>query len=74
MFMPPTMMPNDLRVLVDPPIDFVALHRESSRRPSMFSRISRAIRGTRATEAEPCGDAARPAARTLLGSSTACPD
>jgi hypothetical protein len=63
MFLPPTALPNRLRLLVDPPLDFPAAREDASqpiaasRRPR-FALPFRASRATRPAHgpAEPCPD------------------
>ena len=78
MYLPPTMLPHRLRVLVDPPFTFAEAD-DSASRPNASSRWSRlrtASRGKRPAQAttEPCRDAAHPASRSLLRRRNACTD
>jgi hypothetical protein len=78
MFLPPTMLPNDLRVLVDPPIQFP----EAFETPplvvssSLWSRLRSTLSGTRParTTMRPCEDEAHSAPRSLLGRPNPCTD
>jgi hypothetical protein len=64
MFLPPTMLPHNLRVLVDPPRDYPEVREET---PHVRTTAPRG-RWAEATES------ARPARRPLVGRTTACTD
>jgi hypothetical protein len=65
MFLPPTMLPHGLRVLVDPPMEFPEVHDEP-RDPVSSSRWSR-LRST-----VPWTRPARRAQRSLVGRPNPC--
>lgn len=79
MFLPPTMLPNDLRVLVDPPIQFPEVLDtppqlvSSSLWARLRSTLSRSRTG-RTTIGLPCEDEAHSAPRSLLGRPNPCTD
>jgi hypothetical protein len=80
MYLPPTMLPHSLRVLVDPPIEFPEVQDAapliSSSRWSRLLTAVRAVRGSQPAQAgtEPCADGAPPAPRSLLRRRSACTD
>jgi hypothetical protein len=76
MYLPPTMLPHGLRVLVDPPIEFPEARDDASQlaSSSLWSRLRTTVRGIRPAQAnaEPCQDSEHPAPRSLLRRSGAC--
>ncbi len=71
MFVPPTMLPNSLRVLVDPPKEYPVVRDDAAeiRAAVVRGRHAGAERPT-----EPCRDAATVTRRTLVRRSSACTD
>lgn len=78
MFLPPTMLPNDLRVLVDPPIQFPEVLDTPPLlvSSSLWSRLRSTFSWTRPTRTtiRPCEDAAQSAPRSLFGRPNPCAD
>ena len=68
MFLPPTMLPHNLRVLVDPPMEFPEAREDGS-------RLRTAARpGRWAQSSEPCQEAVHSTRRPLVGRTNACTD
>jgi hypothetical protein len=78
MFLPPTMLPNDLRVLVDPPIQFSEVLDTPPLlvSSSFWSRLRSTLSWTRAarTTVRPCEDAADSGKGSLVRRANPCTD
>ena len=81
MFLPPTMLPHSLRVLVDPPIQFPEVLDDPRQlvASSRWSRLRSTFSWTRPTRAAaptipPCEDAVHLAPTKLLGRPKPCAD